>query len=100
MSERLEPVHIVDPPIGEAEEVAYDPSRMGPGSFVIEVEFSSEEIDRLREAVTRGRYARFIKRAALELPTARPGARPKSSSASPPEPRRPFASTHPTSTRA
>ena len=67
MSERLEPVHIVDPPIGEAEEVAYDPSQMGPGSFVIEVEFSSEEIDQLREAVTRGRYARFIKRAALEL---------------------------------
>ena len=67
MSERLEPVHIVDPPIGEAEEVAYDPSQMGPGSFVIEVEFSSEEIDRLREAVTRGRYARFIKQAALEL---------------------------------
>ena len=59
----------MNPPILEAEEIPYDPAEKGPGSFVLEVEFNSEEIDRLVAGLPDDdrRMIRFIKRAALEV---------------------------------
>ena len=68
MTESKRPVHIMNPPILEAEEIPYDPADMGPGSFVLELEFSSEEMDKLGARSSRGQepLSRFIKQAALE----------------------------------
>lgn len=68
MSKRKRPLHIMNPPILEAEEIPYDPADMGPGSFGMEIEFSREEMERLKARSSRGSepLGRFIKRAALE----------------------------------
>lgn len=59
--------HTMNPPIEEAVEIPYDRSEMSPGSFVIEVEFDSAEMDRLEASVPPGPLGitRFIKDAAL-----------------------------------
>jgi hypothetical protein len=57
----------MNPPILEAEEIPYDPADMGPGSFVLEIEFSREEMARLKAGTPRPvRLTRWIKQAALE----------------------------------
>ena len=69
MSDESRPVHIMNPSISEAEEVLVDRSEFGPGSFVIGVEFNSDEMQRLKAGGPYGPegLGRFIKRAALEL---------------------------------
>ncbi len=59
--------HTMNPPIEDAIEIPYDRSEMGPGSFTIEVNFDSAEIDRLYKGIPRGPIGvtRFIKEAAL-----------------------------------
>ena len=59
--------HRMNPPIEEAVEIPYDPSKRGPGSFTIEVKFDRTEIDRLYKGIPRGPVGitRFIKEAAL-----------------------------------
>ncbi len=61
-------LHVMSPPISEAEEIPYDPARKGPGVLRVEIEFNRDEIDRLKARGTRGEepLIRFIKRAALE----------------------------------
>ena len=68
MSEPKRPIHIMSPPILEAEEILYDPADMGPGSFGLEIEFNREEMERLKARSSRRSepLSRFIKRAALE----------------------------------
>ena len=68
MTESERPVHVMNPPILEAEEIPYDPADMGPGRFGVEVTFSREEMARLKARKSRGSepLGRFIKRAALE----------------------------------
>ena len=68
MSDESRPAHIMNPPISEAEEVSVDRSEFGPGSFVIGVEFSSDEMQRLKAGGPYGQegIGRFIKRIALE----------------------------------
>ena len=68
MSDESRPKHIMNPPISEAEEISVDRSEFGPGSFVIGVEFSSDEMQRLKAGGPYGPegLGRFIKRAALE----------------------------------
>ena len=67
MSKPERPVHIMNPPILEAKEISYDPADMGPGSFVIEIEFNTEEMARLKAGTPRPvRLVRWIKNAALE----------------------------------
>ena len=67
MTEPERPVHIMNPPILEAEEIPYDPAEMGPGSFVIEIEFDRDEMQRLKAGTPRPvRLIRWIKQAALE----------------------------------
>ncbi len=67
MTETERPVHIMNPPILEAEEIPYDPADMGPGSFVLEIEFNREEMARLKAGTPRPvRLIRWIKQAALE----------------------------------
>ena len=68
MTESERPVHIMNPPILEAEEIPYDPAAMGPGRFGIEVTFNREEMARLKARRSRGTepLGRFIKRVALE----------------------------------
>ena len=59
--------HTMNPPIEEAEEIPYDPSKKGPGTMTIEVRFDRSEINRLKAGVPRGPIGitRFIKNAAL-----------------------------------
>ena len=67
MTDELRPVHIMNPPILEAEEIPYDPSQMGPRSMLLEIEFNGDEIDRLKAGTPRPvRLVRWIKQAALE----------------------------------
>ena len=68
MTRQRSELHI-ETPIDDLEEIPYDRSQMGPGSFVLEVEFNSEEIDRLVAGLPDDdrRMIRFIKRAALEV---------------------------------
>jgi len=57
----------MNPPILEAEEIPYDRADMGPGSFVLEIEFNREEMARLKAGTPRPvRLIRWIKQAALE----------------------------------
>ena len=39
--------HTMNPPIEEAEEIPYDPSKKGPGTMTIEARFDRPEIERL-----------------------------------------------------
>lgn len=59
--------HTMNPPIEDAVEIPFDPSKKGPGSFTIEVRFNTAEIDRLWAGIPRGPLGvtRFIKNAAL-----------------------------------
>lgn len=68
MTRQRSELHI-ETPIDDLEEIPYDRSQMGPGSFVLEVEFNSEEIDRLVAGLPDDdrRMIRFVKRAALEV---------------------------------
>ena len=68
MSDESRPAHVMNPPISEAEEIPVDRSEFGPGSFVIGVEFSSDEMQRLKAGGPYGPegIGRFIKRVALE----------------------------------
>lgn len=59
-------LHVMSPPILEAEEIPYDPALKGPGVVRLTIEFSREEIDRLKARQPRGPLIRFIKQAALE----------------------------------
>ena len=59
-------LHVMSPPILEAEELPYDPAMKGPGVMRLTIEFSREEIDRLKARHPRGDLIRFIKQAALE----------------------------------
>lgn len=67
MNEQGDEWHTVSPPIEEAEEIPYDPSKKGPGTMTIEVRFDRGEINRLKRGVPRGPVGitRFIKEAAL-----------------------------------
>lgn len=69
MSDESRPAHIMSPPLSEAEEIPVDRSEFGPGSFVVGVEFDSDEMQRLKAGGPYGPegLSRFIKRAALEL---------------------------------
>ena len=53
MSKPDRPVHIMSPSILDAEEIPYDRSQMGPRSMILEIEFSGEEIDRLKAGTPR-----------------------------------------------
>ncbi len=68
MTKSERPIHILNPPILEAEEIPYDRADMGPGRFGVEIKFSREEMARLKARASRGTepLGRFIKRAALE----------------------------------
>lgn len=68
MTDPERPVHVMNPPIVEAEEIPYDPAQKGPGTFGMEVTFNREEMERLKARGSRGQepLGRFIKRAALE----------------------------------
>lgn len=59
--------HTMNPPIEEAVEIPYDPSKKGPGIMKIEVKFERDEIERLWAGIPRGPIGvtRFIKEAAL-----------------------------------
>ena len=59
--------HTVSPPIEEAREIPFDPSKKGPGTMTIEVRFDRAEINRLKRGVPRGPIGvtQFIKNAAL-----------------------------------
>ena len=59
-------LHVMSPPILEAEEIPYDPALKGPGVMRLTIEFSREEIDRLKARHPREDLIRFIKQAALE----------------------------------
>ena len=59
-------LHIMSPPISEAEEIPYDPAKKGPGIMRLEIEFERDEINRLKARHPRGPLIRFIKQAALE----------------------------------
>lgn len=67
MNEQGDEWHRMNPPIEEAEEIAYDPAKKGPGTLTIEVRFDRGEINRLKRGVPRGPIGvtRFIKNAAL-----------------------------------
>lgn len=67
MTESGDAWHTVNPPIEDAVQIPYDGSEMGLGSFVIEVEFDSAEMDRLEASIPPGPVgiAHFIKNAAL-----------------------------------
>lgn len=67
MTKTDRPVHIMNPPILEAEEIPYDPADMGPGSFVLEIEFNVAEMARLKAGTPRPvRLVQWVKQAALE----------------------------------
>ena len=68
MSGEREPVHVVNPPIAEAEEIPYEPADKGPGIMRVQIDFDRGEFDRLRAGLPDDdrRVIRFIKRAALE----------------------------------
>ena len=58
--------HTMNPPIEEAVEIPYDPSKKGPGTMTIEVRFDRPEIERLWAGLDRETMiTRFIKEAAL-----------------------------------
>ena len=59
--------HTMNPPIEEAVEIPYDPSKKGPGIMKIEVKFDRAEFERLWAGIPRGPIGvtRFIKEAAL-----------------------------------
>ena len=59
-------LHMMSPPIREAEEIPYDPALKGPGVLRLTIEFNREEIDRLKARQPREHLIRFIKQAALE----------------------------------
>ncbi len=59
-------LHVMSPPILEAEEIPYDPALKGPGVLRLTIEFDRAEIDRLKARQPRGHLIRFIKQAALE----------------------------------
>ena len=61
-------LHVMTPPISEAEEIPFDPAKKGPGVLRVEIEFDREEINRLKARPSRGSepLGRFIKRAVLE----------------------------------
>lgn len=67
MNEQGDEWHTMNPPIEEAVEIPFDPSKKGPGTFTIEVRFDRSEINRLKRGVPRGPIGitRFIKDAAL-----------------------------------
>ena len=67
MNEHGDEWHTMNPPIEEAVEIPYDPSKKGPGTMTIEVRFDRGEINRLKRGVPRGPVGitRFIKDAAL-----------------------------------
>lgn len=67
MNEQGDEWHTMNPPIEEAVEIPYDPSKKGPGKWKIEVEFDRSEINRLKAGIPRGPVGvtRFIKNAAL-----------------------------------
>lgn len=67
MTDELRPLHVMNPPILEAEEIPYDRSQMGPRSMLLEIEFNGDEIDRLKAGTPRPvRLIQWIKQAALE----------------------------------
>lgn len=59
-------LHVMSPPILEAEEIPYDPALKGSGVMRLTIEFDRAEIDRLKARHPRGDLIRFIKQAALE----------------------------------
>ena len=59
-------LHVMSPPILEAEEIPYDPALKGPGVLRLTIAFDRAEIDRLKARHPRGDLIRFIKQAALE----------------------------------
>ena len=66
MTQQRSKLHI-ETPIDDVDEIPYDRSQMGPGCIVLEVEFSRDELARLRRALGPGPgMVRFVKRAALE----------------------------------
>ena len=67
MNEHGDEWHTMTPPIEDAVEIPYDPSKRGPGVWKIEVEFDRAEINRLKAGIPRGPVGvtRFIKEAAL-----------------------------------
>ena len=65
MSRMKSKLHI-DTPIGDLEEIPYDPAKKGPGGMRLTIEFDREETDRLKARHPRGPLIRFIKQAALE----------------------------------
>lgn len=65
-SKSRSPLHVMNPPISEAEEIPFDPAKKGPGLMRLVIDFDREEIDRLRARHPRGPLIRFIKQAALD----------------------------------
>ncbi len=67
MTQQKSALHI-DTPIHDVEEIPYDRSEMGPGSFIYEIEFNREEMDRLKTRSTRRTepLGRWIKRVVFE----------------------------------
>ena len=59
-------LHVMSPPILEAEEIPYDPALKGSGVLRLTIEFDRAEIDRLKARQPREHLIRFIKQAALE----------------------------------
>ena len=58
--------HTIKPPIDEAVEIPFDPSKKGPGVLKIEVAFDRPEIERLKRGADRSmKLTDFIKKAVL-----------------------------------
>ena len=61
-------LHVMNPPISEAEEIPFDPAKKGHGVFGYQIEFSAEEMRRIGARSSRGKepFGRWIKRTLLE----------------------------------
>ena len=67
MTSQRSELHI-ESPIADAKEIPFDPAKRGPGLVRYTLEFTREEMERLKARSSRGTepFGRFIKRAALE----------------------------------
>ncbi len=66
MTKQRSALHI-ETPIEDAEEISLDRPEAGRGHFIMQVEFSREELAVLRQAIGRGPgMVRFVKAAALD----------------------------------